>query len=173
MPSISASQIMTHTALSSVRIKCIASLACPPGNDISTPYPPVQCLTTQHCQPHALSSCVVLAPQASPIRSIKNPPYSQPRLQDPLALRVQLHLGTTNLAQEHKAYAFLASLHHCNLSNTNVIWFLGNNYTGVYCNISQIKDQLFLLGIDEPLITQYARVMSLGCSTTQQLIFEG
>ena len=62
-----------------------------------------------------------------------------------------------------KAYAFLACLLHYNLSVAHVIRFLGNNYTGAYRNIASIVASLRTHGIAEALITNYSRVMTVGC----------
>lgn len=62
-----------------------------------------------------------------------------------------------------KAYAFLACLLHYNLSIAHVIRFLENNYMGAYCNIALISASLRTHGIAEALITNYSRVMTVGC----------
>jgi hypothetical protein len=62
-----------------------------------------------------------------------------------------------------KAYAFLACLLHYNLSIALAIRFLGNNYTGTYCDIPLIVAFLRAHGIAESLISHYSRVMTVGC----------
>ena len=41
--------------------------------------------------------------------------------------------------------------------------FLGNNYTGAYCNIPSIMSSLRDESIDKALIAHYSRVMIVGC----------
>jgi hypothetical protein len=62
-----------------------------------------------------------------------------------------------------KAYTFLACLLHYNLSIASTIWFLGNNYTGTYCNIPSIVNSLRSHGFAESLISHYSCVMTVGC----------
>jgi hypothetical protein len=62
-----------------------------------------------------------------------------------------------------KAYAFLACLLHYNLSVASTIGFLGNNYTGTYCDIPLIINSLRSHGMAESLISHYSRVMTVGC----------
>jgi hypothetical protein len=62
-----------------------------------------------------------------------------------------------------KAYAFLVCLLHYNLSIASTIRFLGNNYTGTYCDIPSIFNSLRVHGIAESLILHYSRIMTVGC----------
>ncbi len=50
--------------------------------------------------------------------------------------------ATQTKLSETRSYAFLACLLHYNLSVTNVVHFLGNNYTGAYRDINSITTQL-------------------------------
>ena len=68
----------------------------------------------------------------------------------------------TNLSKTW-ACAFLACLLHYDLSTVNVVRFLGNNYRGAYRDIKSITARLRNLGLEESLITQYTRVMTVGC----------
>jgi hypothetical protein len=64
---------------------------------------------------------------------------------------------------DNKAYAFLACLLHYNLSVALTVRFLGNNYTGEYRDIPSIVAFLRLHGIADDIISDYNRVMTVGC----------
>jgi hypothetical protein len=57
----------------------------------------------------------------------------------------------------------LACLFHYDLDTSLLMRYLGNNYTGAYCEVSAIVSVLRLHKIDPLLIDKYVRVMLTGC----------
>jgi len=112
-------------------------------------FTPGDILTLHDTHPllsHTLSACVRLRTYDFLWLSEYNPAWS-----------TQTKLSNT------RAYAFLACLLHYDLSVANIVHFLGNNYTRAYRDIASITTQLRCLGLDESLISQYIRVLTVGC----------
>jgi hypothetical protein len=62
-----------------------------------------------------------------------------------------------------KQYAMLACLLHYGLDASFLMRYLGNNYTGAYCEVSRIADILRIHKINHFLIDKYVRIMLTGC----------
>jgi len=57
----------------------------------------------------------------------------------------------------------LACLLHYGLDTSFLMRYLGNNYTGAYCEVSCIADILRIHKINHSLINKYVRIMLTGC----------
>jgi hypothetical protein len=71
--------------------------------------------------------------------------------------------ATQTAIPQAKQDAMLGCLLHYNLNKSFLMWYLRNNYTGAYHEVSLITDTLRTHKVDNSLIDKYIRIMLTGC----------